>query len=62
MKKPPFLGILCQKGQFWKFLAKMGKTEFFQKSAWNIFSAFRKKVMNGFRDISEQTDGRMDEG
>ena len=38
-EKPPFLGILGQNGQFWKFLAKMGKTGiFFRKALGTFFS------------------------
>ena len=37
-KKPPFLGIFTQNGQFWKFLAKMGKTGIFQKSLGKFLS------------------------
>ena len=36
-KHLPFWAKMANSGQF---LAKMGKTGFFQKSAWNIFSAF----------------------
>ena len=54
--------ILGQKRCFWTFLAKRG----FLKSAWNIFSALQaltnckvsEKLMNGFQDISERTDGQ----
>ena len=40
-KKPPLLGILVQNGQFWTVFGQNGRNGiFFQKSAWNIFSAF----------------------
>ena len=41
-KKPPFLGILGQNGQFWTvFWPKWGQNgNFFQKSAWNISGAY----------------------
>ena len=43
-------------------------TNFFQKSAWNIFDAypcsitakFQKRVMNGFRETASRMDERMD--
>ena len=35
-KKPPFLGIMGQNRQFGQFLAKMGKTGIFPKSACDI--------------------------
>ena len=37
MQKTSILGILGQKGQFWKFLAKMSKTEIFSKKRVEYF-------------------------
>ena len=40
-EKPPFLGILGPKGQFWTVFGKNGQNgENDQKSAWNIFPNF----------------------
>ena len=73
MRKPPFL---AKKANFGQFLAKMSKTGFFLKSAWNIFVAitspkckvseksneriWRKGVANGQTD--GQTNERTDKG
>ena len=37
-ENPPFLDILGQNGQFWKFLAKMGKMGIFSKKRLEHFS------------------------
>ena len=60
--------ILGQKGQFWKFLAKMTKTvKIFKKALGTFFShlkaltvMFQKKVMRSFREKALHTDGRAD--
>ena len=41
-KKPQFLGILDQKGQFWKLLAKMGKQNSFSKKRLEHFFSLYK--------------------
>ena len=55
MRKPQFLVILGQKGQFWKFLAKEGKTV---KIIKKLSVKFQKKIMNGFREKALRTDER----
>ena len=45
-KKPPFLGLLGQNGQFWKFLAKMGKTGIFFKKALGTFFSHLQALIN----------------
>ena len=40
-EKPQFLGILVKNYQFWTVFGQNGRNGiFFQKSTWNIFSAF----------------------
>ena len=40
MQKPQFLGILGQNGQFWKFLAEMGKTGLKKKRLEHFFRLY----------------------
>ena len=58
-EKPHFLGIFGQKGQFWTVFGQNGQNgENYQKSAWNIFSAFLSsnckvsEKSNGFRETA----------
>ena len=66
-KKPPFLVILGQKGQFWPVLAKMAKTvKIIKKALGTFFSRLQaltkckvsEKVMSGFREKALRTDER----
>ena len=60
MRKPPFLGILGQNGQFWTIFGQT-KMGIFSKKRLEHFShaykpqltaKFQKKVMNGFRETA----------
>ena len=62
MRKPPFLGILGQNGQFWTVFSQNGQNgNFFQKALETFFSRlqaltekFQKKIMKGFRAKCEK--------
>ena len=55
-EKPPFLGILGQNGQFWKFFAKMGKTGIFFKKALGTFFSHLQALTNC--KVSEKSNER----
>ena len=55
-EKPPFLGILGQNGQFWKFLAKMGKNGIFFKKAFGTLFSLLKALINC--KVSEKSNER----
>ena len=63
-----FGAFWAKMANFGQFLAKMGETGFFFKKGLGPFfpplqaltnCKVQKKVMNGFRDISGRTNGRM---
>ena len=50
-----FLGILAKNGQFWTVFGQNGRNGiFFQKSAWNIFSAFTSPNQLQFSEKSNE--------